>query len=98
MIVEVLRTLVLDGKQDRCLGLGPRAHLHYKGDLFLTSRFDPLDKAGVLVKIQHFFRFRTRSDEFSTQEEKFEIKDTHGSHIRWTRTTNISDHNFLYRE
>lgn len=62
------------GSEDSCLGQGPRTHLHYKGDLFLTSRFDPLEKAGVLVKIHNFFRFRTRSDEFSTQEENLKLK------------------------
>ena len=52
------------------LGQGLSSHLFYKGDLFLTSRFDPLERAGVLVKTSTFFRFRTRSDELrETQEE-----------------------------
>lgn len=52
------------------LSQGLSSHLFYKGDLFLTSRFDPLEGAGVLVKTSNFFRFRTRSDELrETQEE-----------------------------
>lgn len=49
VIVKARRTPgPLDEEEGQLARLGPSTHLSHKGDLFLTSRFDPLADTGVL--------------------------------------------------
>jgi len=65
------------------------AHLLYKGDLFLTSRFYPLEDTGVLVKalLRLTDLFLINSEE--TRGEQIQILKRYEDHIRRTRASDF---------
>lgn len=103
MVVRCEGHLVSKEKNElKARSAGPSTHLSHKGDLFLTSRFEPSQDAGPSEE-QVSFGYGISIGRIKTDNsEKFEIE------IRYTRikedtkedqrdTSEFSDHNSCYR-